>query len=244
MILKQITITGADDDTEQDDLYSLSEKYPFVEWGILWYPKKMGEPRYPTSGWIGRFLSKKPKNVCVSLHICGRDAVDFGYRIDESPLWDYLINANRVQLNFPYKKVDLDTVLAMLQRGKYDLRYAINRYHALDPGRYVIIQANEGNRILNACLEDYPAIEFLFDESRGNGVSIREYPKPIARKRNGYAGGITPDNVLAVLHDLKKVVPEYDEIWLDMESGVRTDNKLDLKKVKSVLADVNSKIIH
>ncbi len=243
MKLKNITITGADDDVDPNDLYYLSKKYPFVEWGILWYPKKMGEPRYPTVGWIARFLNKKPKNVSVSLHICGIDAENFGYRVDESPLWSYLINVDRVQLNFPHKKFDLDMVLALLQRGKYDLRHAIYRYHTLNPGRYVIIQANEGNKILNACLEDYSAVEFLFDESRGNGVSIKEYPKPVPRKYNGYAGGITPDNVLAVLHDLKKVVPEDDEIWIDMESGVRTDDKFDLKKVQSVLSDVNQKIV-
>jgi hypothetical protein len=237
MILKNVTITGADNKTDIDDLYYISSNYPFVEWGILWYPKKMGDPRYPTQSWISKFLIEKPAGVNTSMHVCGIDAHNFGYRIDESPMWDYYVNVDRVQLNYPNNEFSLDDVLALLQRGRYDFRYAVNRFHALTPGKYVIIQANEGNKILNACLEKEPAIEFLFDASRGNGKRITEYPKPIPQKYNGYAGGIDPKNVMSVLHDLNKIVPEKDEIWIDLETGVRTNNELDLSKVESVLSD-------
>lgn len=248
MKLKNVTITGADDKVLPKDLYKLSKEFPFVEWGILWYPKKMGQSRYPSKEWIKRLLRYKPKNVQVSLHICGVDAENFAYspknlNFDEQEIWQYIFKSDRIQLNFQSASFDLDGILGLLhRRPNYDLRYAINRYHALNPGRYVIIQANEGNKLLNACLEKEPAIEFLFDESRGNGKTIAGYPAPIPRKYNGYAGGITPDNVLAVLHDLQKVVPESEEIWIDMESGVRTNNDFDLKKVKSVLTDVRSKV--
>ena len=244
MILRNVTITGADDNVDRKDLYKLSKKYPFVEWGILWYQKKMGQQRYPQKEWIKSLLRYKPKNVQISLHICGVDAVNFAYNrkgqnFDESEIWEYIFKSERIQLNLPASSYDADGVIALLSRQKnYDFRYAVNRYHALNPGRYVVIQANEGNKILNACLEREPAIEFLFDESRGNGKTMKEYPLPIPQKYNGYAGGISPDNVLAVLHDLSKVVLDQDEIWIDMESGVRTNNEFDLEKVKSVLSDV------
>jgi hypothetical protein len=248
MILKTVTITGADDKVNPEELYELSKEFPFVEWGILWYPKKMDQPRYPSKQWIKTLFDGNLKNVNISLHICGADAENFAFGskdflFDEQEIWRYIFKSNRIQLNFQKSSFDLDDVLELLTRRKnYDFRYAINRYHALDPGRYVVIQANEGNKILNACLEREPAIEFLFDESRGKGKSIREYPSPILHKFNGYAGGITPDNVLSVLHDLRKVVPDKEEIWIDMESGIRTNNEFDFEKVKSVLNDVKSHI--
>jgi hypothetical protein len=36
--------------------------------------------------------------------------------------------------------------------------------------------------------------------------------------------------------------PNESEVWLDMETGVRTDNELDLNKVKKVL-EVSAKYI-
>jgi hypothetical protein len=243
MILKNITFTGADDKVNKQELYDISASYPMVEWGILWYPKKMGTQRYPTKKWIREFLDDKPDGVNVSLHICGVDALNFCYskkdsNFDESEIWDYMHKCDRIQLNFPKSKFNLDDVLGLLERRhNYDFRYAVNRYHAYHPGKYVIIQANKGNKILNACLEEVPYVEFLFDESRGGGKSILEYPTPISQKYNGYAGGINPDNILTILHDLKKVVPEDGEIWIDMETGIRTDNEFDLRKVKSVIYD-------
>jgi hypothetical protein len=240
MILKNVTFTGADDKVNRQDLYDISAKHPSVEWGILWYPKKMGSPRYPTKEWIKGFLDNKPEKVNVSLHICGADAENFCYsprgkNFDETPLWEYIYSCGRIQLNFSVKMDRVAVMDILNRRSNYDFMYAVNRYHALNPGRYVIIQANKANKILNACLESEPSIEFLFDESRGNGKAISEYPEPIPHKYNGYAGGITPDNVLDILRKISNVVPATDEIWIDMESGVRTDNEFDLNKVNNVL---------
>ena len=50
----------------------------------------------------------------------------------------------------------------------------------------------------------------------------------------GFAGGIGPDNVLDVIRD----IGPRDPYWIDMESGVRTDDKLDLAKVRRVLEQI------
>ncbi len=244
MKLKNVTFTGADNKIDYTNLFELSARYPFIEWGILWYPEKMGKKRYPTRQWIKDFIEEKPRDVNISLHICGNEAYNFT-RVWNMEVWDYLNGVHRVQLNFPDNKMHLDTVLLLMDKhNRFDLRYAINRFHALDPGRYVIIQANAGNKILNACLEEQPSVEFLFDESRGNGKFITEYPQPISRKFNGYAGGITPDNVLGILHNINNIVPQDAEIWIDIESGVRNDqDEFDLKAVECVCKDVESQIV-
>lgn len=240
MILKNITFTGADNKTDPKKLYKLSEKHPEIEWGILWYPQKMGQQRYPTKRWIKDFLKNKTDNTHTSLHICGIDAQNFGYKVLESQIWDYISYTDRIQLNFGKMNWNLDAVVAFLQHGKYDFRYAVNLYHAQSPGKYVIIQANKENRILNACLEDESAIEFLFDESRGNGKSIVSLPEPYPLKYNGYAGGISPDNVAAIVKQLNQKYPDFGEYWIDMETGIRTDNEFDLTKVKTVLDKIRS----
>jgi len=241
MILKNITFTGADDKVDKQKLYDISASYPMVEWGILWYPKKMGTRRYPTEKWIYEFLDSKPENVNISLHVCGFDAWYFMKYVNTDRDLSYIHNnVNRIQLNFPKSKLDVDDTFAFIkQEGIHDFDFYLNRF-CENTGKSVIIQSNKGNKILNTCLEDNIYIDFLFDESRGGGKGISEYPSPIPQKYNGYAGGINPDNVLAILHDLKKIVPDNStdgEIWIDMETGIRTDNEFDLRKVKSVIYD-------
>jgi len=62
MKINKLTITGADDATNQDSLLDFSNNFGFVEWGILFSKTKLGEKRYPTlepllNKW-GNFLSE------------------------------------------------------------------------------------------------------------------------------------------------------------------------------------------
>jgi hypothetical protein len=71
----------------------------------------------------------------------------------------------------------------------------------------------------------------LVDCSGGTGLEIKSFPKTPGLHL-GYAGGISPDNVDGILSILKDYTEPY---WIDMESGVRTDDKFDLCKVRKVL---------
>ena len=54
-------------------------------------------------------------------------------------------------------------------------------------------------------------------------------------RRCGYAGGLGPDNLKAELEYLDYFLPENTVIWIDMETNVRTNAKLDLDKVKKCI---------
>jgi len=72
-------------------------------------------------------------------------------------------------------------------------------------------------------------IQWLFDTSGGRGEAPTgwpEYPGCMV----GYAGGINPDNVLEVIEAIDATGP----YWIDMESGVRTDDLFDLNKCAKV----------
>jgi len=236
MKLTHVSITGADDETSIEELYSLSKEHSLVEWGILYYPEKMGTSRYPTRNWIRRFLQHKPDEVNVALHLCGSTTFDF-LRDDLHDVWKWIHDINRVQLNFPNDKFDLNLTLHVLT-DPYDIRKVADKIHSYTGGGTLILQANKGNRLLNVCLEDVAHIEYLFDESRGRGRKISDYNLPIETKRNGYAGGISEKNIIVVLSSLKRIIHESIEIWVDMESGVRVDNHFDLNIVKNVLDNV------
>ena len=71
----------------------------------------------------------------------------------------------------------------------------------------------------------------LFDRSGGRGVANTEWPRHPGDRLVGYAGGISPNNI----HDVLNAVDSSGPYWLDMESGIRTDDLLDLDKCEAIL---------
>lgn len=70
----------------------------------------------------------------------------------------------------------------------------------------------------------------LFDRSGGFGRPPEAWPRHPGDRLVGYAGGISPDNIDDVLTAVDSSGPH----WLDMESGIRTDDRLDLDKCEAV----------
>jgi hypothetical protein len=80
---------------------------------------------------------------------------------------------------------------------------------------------------------DAPGVQMLFDRSGGQGRLPLEWPIHPGHLV-GIAGGISPATIGTVLG----TIPE-GPVWLDMETGVRTDDDLlDLDKVEAVLVAV------
>ena len=80
--------------------------------------------------------------------------------------------------------------------------------------------------------KDSEHISVLLDASGGQGINtdieILNLPNKV-----GYAGGINPDNVADKLTYLLDNCTS--PFWIDMESGVRTNDWFDVEKVKQVL---------
>jgi phosphoribosylanthranilate isomerase len=75
----------------------------------------------------------------------------------------------------------------------------------------------------------------LLDASGGQGIDTPvEVAPAFSALKVGYAGGINPDNVAEKLTYLLEHV-ETGDFWIDMESGVRTNDWFDLDKVYTVL---------
>ena len=102
-LLNRVTFTGVDDKTNIDDLVYLTEKYPFVEFGILVSKNNSNNGtvnRYPNLTILKRL---KNKGLNLSCHICGSIARQIVQKNDWSELEKLLGKDievfNRFQLN-------------------------------------------------------------------------------------------------------------------------------------------------
>lgn len=202
-----VTFTGLDARTDLARAVEIAARWP-VEFGVLYSAKRSGlHPRYPGLREMRRAMeSAIPR---LALHVCGQAARDLNDRgrIDFAP---HVLDAfSRVQVNHPRPR---PTHLAGW---------------AVEHKMRVIAQTREGFEGLD------PVVAWLFDQSGGTGTSPSVWPKhPGDGWTVGYAGGISQDNV----RDAIERIPagEDDHYWLDMESGVRTNDWLDLDKCEAV----------
>jgi phosphoribosylanthranilate isomerase len=227
-----VTITGADDGTDPNQLAHLSRFYPFVEWGILFSEKRRAGPRYPSLRWIRSLedLAAKRLTMKFAMHLCGAEsrlAILNAHDFDPGPAW------NRVQLN----GYETGTAMSAWRENAFNCNF-----------RW-ILQARTteslGAAIDDACVS---GAHVLYDPSGGAGKGPGAWPEMFAllasSEKNsidfGFAGGIGPDNVEYVIGEVLARNARLARIWIDMESGVRTDDKFDLDKVATVLAAVGA----
>ena len=232
MKINKVTITGADDKTSHLELVRLSKKYPFVEWGILFSASKVGANRYPSIRWIEKLREVKTefdkdaepgKKMYLSGHFCGKYSRDvMSGTFSEIDFYKGMFKRFQLNFNFkaaPYKK---DLLLDGMK----------NRYDET----IFILQYNKSNASdIDEIIKDYGAsnLHCLYDASGGRGKVISEIKEALP-VYTGYSGGLNLENVEGVC----KIITEHENpvhCWIDMESGVRTNDELDLGKVEKVL---------
>lgn len=201
-----ITFTGIDNWTELYDIHALSLKYP-IEWGILFSPKRQGsDPRYPDGDALSRFMWS---NLRLSAHLCGAysDAIMEGRDLEKPPVDFFYFR--RIQVNHAEPK----------------------------PDRIIHFRNGWGKArgIAQTRANQFPAdtsVDWLFDRSGGRGETPTAWPAhPGGDRLVGYAGGISPENIHGVMSVLEQTTGRY---WIDMESGVRTDDRFDIEKCRAV----------
>ena len=222
MIINKVTFTGADNSTSVEELLSIQKEYPFVEWGIL-IASNPGRNRYPSNDYI---MSLKDKNLNLALHLCSIHSKGIMTDGIIDIKYDFF---DRYQINFNFKHSSHD----LANYGKL-----INKF----PNKKFILQANASNEsYINTILEEINPknTNILFDSSGGRGTEIKLIKDPYKNIYTGYSGGLNPDNVNEICNLIIEHKSE-DKVWIDIESGVRTDDIFDLNKVRSVLKTVKS----
>lgn len=227
MRLDCVTITGIDDGVDLSVIDDLSARFDFVEWGVLLSTDRKGTPRYPSDRWLAEltntFFGKYDNSFAA--HLCGSLCERFVETSGETYLTGELIEFSkprffsRIQINsYPrWTPVQINALASRLL-GYADLIVPIPTDDVLERAKQTFLEN----------------VEFLYDRSRGRGIVPIEWPRIEINGPVGFAGGISPDNVREAL-DTLTARPEDRFFWIDMESGVRIDDRFDPERVESVL---------
>jgi phosphoribosylanthranilate isomerase len=204
-----ITFTGV-------DRYTNLEELPFgCEYGILFSLHNITN-RYPSLEEIEN-ISKilYEKGHKLSLHVCGSEAKKM---LIEKKLDNFIMNFERIQVNGKIKPLKGKIISKM-----YEYSHEI------------IFQYNNNNKVL---IEEYQNnfenIVFLLDGSGGRGISPEKWENPCKKVKFGYAGGISPENIII---ELEKIYLISNLVfWIDMEGKIRDEeDKFSIIKIKEVL---------
>ncbi len=240
-----VTVTGADDSIPPERLEKLVDlwrRFPFVEFGLLMSANNtpMGKPRFPSIHWLqalARHLTiNHLRDLRFSAHLCGKwvhqllmgEAMEGFRALDDTNILDYV---DRCQLN-------THGVLHMLRKKEF--LEAVNRTPL--SGSQIIFQLDGMNNEFPLACKDSLAVSVLHDVSSGAGLLPAGWPLPVPGLFNGYAGGLSPENVVEQLGKICELLPEHKKIWIDAEThlrSVKNDRDIfDLDRVTAFLETV------
>ena len=220
-ILNRVTITGADDTIDTMSLGMLQRDYPFVEWGILVSEARLsedGSPRFPSTAQLEKLADAVEEyRLRLSVHICGRWVRqvmkgDFSWLAANYEVARLIAYAGRIQLNYHGR--------AHKMLPPAELAKALKVYW---PGKQIICQVDGVNdETVSHLYDEGLDVAALYDKSGGAGRLPESWPHPLKGIYCGYAGGLSPENVVEQLEQISKLVT--DPVWIDTETRVRSDD--------------------
>lgn len=224
----RISFAGIDEHTNINDLIKLTEYGEqhdiTVEFGVLLSGRngEEGNNRYPSIDYMKELADK---GLNLSLHLCGKHTGELMKHGTlegvKELLGEELFNSfQRIQVNVVGRKTKAPFL---------DVE-----------GKEIIIQMNTNEEYSNNRLENYISGEngkvvFLSDTSGGKGENGNY--QCYGTSWQGYAGGITPENVLDVIEEVN-AISQGGEYWLDLESGCRENEWFSVDKCRTIIDEV------
>mmetsp|Transcript_41200 Transcript_41200/g.74476 ORF Transcript_41200/g.74476 Transcript_41200/m.74476 type:complete len:257 (+) Transcript_41200:79-849(+) len=239
--LDTVGFCGVDDSVDPAELVTLSNSFPWIEWGILCQPGHEGTPRNPTPQYVERLGQVlKASGARVAAHMCGGDATRV-MRGDVERIQQVsdILGCRRIQVNLgtaPWEKED----------GVDGLCKVVTSFPSLE---FILQTTKKVEDELLPILMD-PAVKprnlaVLYDPSVGTGVEPPGWPAPLADVHCGYAGGLSPERIEQQLHGISNnsVLGYSGTVWIDMESSLRSklddgQDIFDLERVRQVIDKV------
>jgi hypothetical protein len=215
-MLNKVTFTGIDNYCKTKELIELQKEYPFVEYGILvshMHTNKRTEKRYPD---LVMLKGLKRENLNLSIHICGKAAREIitknSFTLFNELTKDYLPMFQRIQLNISGTKNCIPV--------------------AFDLSQEIIIQTKSDDITTLEMLKlDNSNVVGFQDNSGGKGIAENIWLES-EDDYFGYAGGISPENVIDCIKSIDEI--RNKPYWIDMESNIRTNDKFDITKCRSI----------
>ena len=216
--LEILTFTGIDILSNKEEALKIYEDYFKVEFGVLvgGHNGEEGYNRFPPLDVVAEWLRfSKIKGLPLAIHLCGKISRDIMNGSGLERALKLCKGFGRVQINseaYDYERI-----------AKFAERVSCPK---------IILQRREGFEFGYPLT--HPKIEYLFDMSGGAGkTNFEDWPAADEGIRSGYAGGLRKSNIDRAISFIR--AQGNRQIWLDMESGVRTqDNWLDFGEVKKI----------
>lgn len=238
MLPTKVSFVGVDVKTDLKALYAMQDadlvdptKEPYIEWGVLVSPSRMGKQnRYPDLQFAIDFACDAMSHD-RSVHLCGAAVDDYLFRPDSEIGFFGAHAPARIQLNFAMDKYNQDELTDILINRilveKHDLilQYNKSKKKFMDQLMQKIASVAQGQPT---------TLSVLYDGSGGFGRVIEKFDPPQNGFYTGYAGGLKPENVESIVQGISKVAGNTP-YYIDMESGIRTGDWLDLEKCKSIM---------
>lgn len=256
MKLTHVTLTGVDDHTDWNRLESLSQTHPVVEWGVLFSKKQQGKGRYAISGLLKQILKSRKTipadgEIRWAAHLCGatmREIVKthsqdtFDAFDPDAPLEPFGLTGGTFNRIFGRVQMNFDASVENMTKERFG---TLIRSWAECFDSALITQHNTSNANLwawgVAAQQNWNTLrvhQILHDASKGNGILAEHWNRPVAGVLNGYAGGLSAENVVETLKRHQDTIGN-GAIWIDMESSLRDDqDRFSLDKSEKVLEAV------
>ena len=239
MEIKYVTMSGCNESTDIEGLVALLHRYPFAEIGIQVNEKKCagGSSR---RGWIyalASYLKYKEQVINAALHVNPDWVTEFCQGSMPHGLQDLLDLHNyygcpffqRVQLNFRIGRdpmPDADKLMALI--------------HNFSSRRF-ILSFNESNaQFIRELYRRGAKFDLLFDSSHGEGIAPKERPASVYNDvLQGYAGGISPENVAEVLDGIAEkatLVPNFVGVAIDAEGKLKEQGAFSIDRGRAYLS--------
>ena len=210
----RLTFTGVDARTDLDAVIGIGRRNPHVEFAVLVGSRTgtIGARRYPEPGVVRDFRRRAvAAGVKCAIHLCGSYSRAVMKKEWEAPL-SVSKGFDRIQVN----------------ASRYDMT-AVEEFKRRYVGIGVTVIVQWRTRHMD---KRFPGIAFLHDESGGRGIEGIKY-WPMRPRFGGFAGGLGPANIREAVGYVRMTARPGS--WLDMETGVRTDDWFDLAKVADAI---------
>ena len=221
MHLKTIVCSGINEKNDIHDAIEFLKKYKNAEFGVQCSPRKAGyhTPRFE---WLKELLGKlneqKIKNR-IALHLNEGFVVSFcdGKVPDEiSDLLNIDNAVGRLQLNF---KIGRESFAS----GSIPNTKTLEKPMQIVASHPIILSASQPNlSFIHKAYHQGMKFDLLFDDSFGEGIAPDSRKPPLFKDVfQGYAGGLSPENVAEELAKIEKLAT--DAVFIDAEGKLKQD---------------------
>lgn len=238
MKLKCVTCSGTNEFTKIDDLFALYQEFPSVEFGIQVSGKKCssGSARLAWLNNLKNQVLRKRKSLPLALHL-NQDWVEGFCDGIKIPELQELLSWTDRQGNPIFQRVQLNFKIGRNKAPEIGrLESQMKKY----PHLRFILSYNDANADLIGQIYQRHQVVFdcLFDESFGEGVAPSQRHSPVfADVIQGYAGGLSPENVSSELQKIAELVPLDAVIFVDAEGKLKGDDgHFDYAKAREYVA--------